>query len=277
MRKERPSTLNAGRPRAFGLGPSPITDSGRLFRALLLAPRGASRLYIDEIIALIRGGMTGAEACAAKPDYPNYRSLTEWAEKNGRMADISAAWRGREKSDSARMKTNLTYTEAQYDAAIELLTRNPRKSLRQQAKALSVDLPSRETIYLRKSRDPAFAERFEAATKNIRSVVSRHTPATPRPIYRSGLLRAALLRSELYRAAKKAVPFTQHSEDIIQEICLAVLDGKLQREDIATKGNKFAWARIRVPLIESLDQPVFERDERMSRVDMMTTNEILFY
>mgnify|MGYP001118528659 CR=1 FL=1 len=238
--------------------------------------------YFDEIIALIRSGKTGIEACKSNPDFPSYRSLTEWATKRGRKEEISKAWREREKSPAARMKTNLTYTEEQYDAAIELLTRNPRKSLRQQAKALSVDLPSRETIYLRKRRDPEFAARFAEATKNIRSVVSRHAPSVPKPVYRSNLLRRALLQHPVWLAAKRAVPAgTACTEDVIQEICLAVIEGTITAEEIAKRGNKLGYERLRRHVFASLDAPTRIQNRESERGTLVDTianeNGIVFY
>lgn len=261
----------------------PNTDSGRYFRALLLAPRGASAKYIDEIIALIAGGMTGAEACASRPEYPNYRSLTEWAAKNGRMVDISAAWRGREKSDNARMKTNVIYTEEQWDAALELLAANPRKSIRRLADQLGVDLPPRGLIYQRKRRDPDFAARFAEAVKATQSVISRHTPTAPRPVYRSGLLRAALLRNEYYVAAVQALKGRIYRDDIREDalsyITLALLEGDITIEQLREDPNRVIKNFLSSErfVFESLDAPVFHKDERMSRVDMMSTNELFSY
>lgn len=247
-----------------------------------MAPRGASAKYIDEIIALVRGGMTGAEACAAKPDYPSYRSLSEWATKNGRMAELRAAWRERERDPAtATMKTNLTYTEEQYDAAIELLTRNPHKSIRSQASKLGLDLPGRETIYLRARRDPAFAARFAAAKHLVRSVVSRHTPRAPKPVYRSNLLRRALLAHPIWKAARRAVPRTEYDDDVIQEIVLAVLEGELAVEDIAVKGNTFGYRRLGNHVFTSLDDRVRikgRESERDTLIDTISAdNEIIFY
>jgi hypothetical protein len=247
-----------------------------------MAPRGASAKYIGEIVALIRGGMTGAEACAAKAEYPNYRSLSEWATKNGRVDELRAAWRDREKSDNARMKTNLIYSEEQYDAAIELLTRNPRKSLRQQAHAIGLDLPGRRMIYQRARRDPEFAARFAAAKKSVRTVISKHTPRAPKPVYKSDLLRRALLAHPIWKAARRAVPYSEYSEDVVQEIVLAVLEGELSETDIAAKGNSLGFKRLRVPAgMKSLDEPTFVRNresERDTLIDTIATDsEITFY
>jgi hypothetical protein len=242
-----------------------------------------SEKYFDEIVALIRGGMTGAEACKSNPDFPSYRSLTEWATKHGRKEEISAAWRGREKSDNARMKTGLKYTEEQYDAAIELLTRNPHKSIRSQAAALSVDLPDRTLIYARARKDPEFAARFAAAKRTVKSVVSRHTPRAPKPIYKSNLLRRALLAHPLYRAANRAVPRGKdYSEDVVQEIVVAVLEGELAAEDIAVKGNTLGYKRLRIPGgFASLDDRVRikgRESERDTLIDSISSdNEIVFY
>lgn len=248
-----------------------------------MAPRGASAKYIDEIIALIRGGMTGAEACKSNPNFPSYRALTEWATKNGRKDEISMAWRERERDPAtATMKTNLTYTEEQYDAAIELLTRNPRKSIRSQANEIGLDLPSRKLIYHRARKDPAFAARFAAAKQSIQTVVSKHTPRAPRPLYQSNLLRRALLAHPLYRAANRAVPRGKdYSEDVIQEIVLAVIEGELSKTDIAAKGNSFGFKRLHIPDgMISLDEPTFVRNresERMTLIDTISTNSILHF
>lgn len=241
-----------------------------------------SEKYIDEIIALMRVGMTGVEACKSNPDFPSYRSLTEWATKHGRKDDISRAWRDREKSSGARMKTNVVYTEEQYDAAIELLTRNPHKSIRSQAAALAVDLPDRGLIYTRARKDPEFAARFAAAKKTIRSVVSRHTPRAPKPVYRSNLLRRALLAHPIWKAARRAVPRSDYADDVIQEIVLAVLEGELAAEDIAVKGNTLGYKRLRIPGgFASLDDRVRikgRESERDTLIDSISSdNEIVFY
>ncbi|WP_197083270.1 hypothetical protein [Afipia felis] len=181
------------------------------------------------------------------------------------------------------MKTNLTYSEEQYDAAIELLTRNPRKSIRQQATALSVDLPDRKLVYSRARKDPEFAARFAAAKKAIRSVISRHTPRAPKPVYRSNLLRRALLAHPLYRAANRAVPRGKdYSEDVVQEIVLTVLEGELSPDDIAARGNAFGFKRLRIPGgIMSLDEPTFVRNRESGRTMLVDTisydNEIVYY
>lgn len=240
-----------------------------------------SEKYIDEIIALIRGGMSGIEACKSNPDFPSYRSLTEWATKHGRKDDISRAWREREKSDNARMKTNVVYSEEQYDAAIELLTRNPRKSIRSQASSLGLDLPGRKTIYLRARKDPAFAARFAAAKHSVKSVVSRHTPRAPKPVYKSNLLRRALLAQPIWKAARRAVPRSEYDDDVIQEIVLAVLEGTLTAEDIATNGNTFGYKRLGRHVFESLDSRVRIKgrdSERDTLIDTISTDcEIIFY
>lgn len=248
-----------------------------------MAPRGASAKYIDEIIALVRGGMTGAEACAAKAEYPNYRSLSEWATKNGRMAELKAAWRERERNPAtAKMKTNVKYTEAQWDAAIELLARNPRKSIRKASKELGLDLPPRESIYQRKRHDKAFEARWLAAVGILRSVKARHDgPTKPKSPTKSGLLARALRAHPIWAAARRAVPHSDYDDDVIQEIVLAVLEGSLSAADIRSKGNTLGYKRIKRHVFDSLDAPKRmqgRESEREMLIDTIATdNGIIFY
>jgi hypothetical protein len=247
-----------------------------------MAPRGASAKYIDEIIALIAGGMTGAEACAAKAEYPNYRSLSEWATKNGRMAELKAAWREREKSPAARMKTNVKYTEEHWDAALELLARNPRISIRKASKSLGLDLPPRGRIYGRTRSDPAFAARWREAVGSFKTVKARHEgPSKPKSPTRSGMLLRALRAHPLWIAARRVVPYSENDEDIIQEIVLAVLQGDLAQDDIKAKGNKLGFKRLQIPTFDSLDAPTKiqnRESEREMLIDTIATdNEIIFY
>lgn len=226
--------------------------------------------------------MTGAEACAAKPEFPNYRSLSEWATKNGRMDELRSAWRDREKNpDAARMKTNVLYSEEQYAAAIELLTRNPRKSIRRQASQIGLDLPGRAMIYLRARRDPEFAARFAAAKKSVRTVISKHTPRAPRQVYQSNLLRRALLAHPLWKAARRAVPYSDYDDDVVQEIVLAVLEGTLTADDIATKGNSLGYKKLGRQVFESLDAPTKIQNRESNRGTLVDTissdSEIIFY
>jgi len=256
--------------------------------------QGASPRYFDEILALIRGGMTGAEACASKPEYPGYRSLTEWAAKHGRKEEISAAWREREESrTTARMKTNLRYTEQQWTEVLELLVANPQATERRFfATICPRHLPPRHAVNARRKSDPIFAKRYREAQLRRPAVIPRgpnyNVIARGRQAYirkqtfPSGMLKRALQANMLFVTADQAVSSNlpdDARDDVISTLIERVLSGRIEIAEIpaCSRGVIHEWFKTNSsPYQRSLDQRVFGEDGEDSTafVDTITTCEM---
>ena len=234
-----------------------------------MAQQSKSEKHFDAIIALIRGGMTGAAACASDPDFPSYRTLTEWATKHGRKDAISAAWRQREKSDGARLKTNEKYSPAQWQAVLDVFEQNPRKSQRDlDAILTAAALPSRRLIQHKRQRDADFDARFKAVANIKRKRAGRPDPAPPAPVYRSHELRRLLMADPIFAAAARAVPRKfdpDVRDDLISEIALGLIEGRLITDQIGydTVGETLKKMRFR---FDSLDSPAIDGDDRTTKI-----------
>lgn len=238
--------------------------------------------HFDAIVALIRGGMTGNEACSTRPEYPSYRSLSEWATKHGRMEEVRAAWQTREKSDAARMRTNVKYTDADWQAVLDVFERYPRKSQRDlDATLRAAGLPCRDLIKYKRRRDEAFDARFKAVANLKRKRAGRPDPAPPKPVYRSGQLRSALLRDPFFAAAYAAMPRTLDPDiknDVVADIVLAVLSGAIHVSEIATQAQNYIRdhnRRFARADVSSLDVRV-GRNEREALSEILTSSELIW-
>lgn len=117
-----------------------------------------SEAYFDEIVALIRGGMTGTEACASRPEYPAYCTIVEWATSHGRREEIMSA--RKERGPTGKQSPNRKYSEADWEAGLRTVATSDASSLPR----LNVPgQPNLNTMRKRAARDPAFKTKLDHA------------------------------------------------------------------------------------------------------------------
>jgi hypothetical protein len=119
---------------------------------------GSSALHFDAITALIETGLTLQAACASNPDFPSASAISALCARSEihRTRFDEAVRVGNAKG---RDSWRLTYTEMQYDLALEAI-RTGSGSLKS---ILKPPLPTYKAVIQRCDRDPAFKLRYRAA------------------------------------------------------------------------------------------------------------------
>ena len=165
---------------------------------------------------------------------------------------------GLRSTTSTVLKRRKPFTDAEFDAALALITRSTAPDL---ATALRrADLPTNGSLQRRARKDPQFRSRLDraysahaASTNYLRYI---RDPAEPR------LLLASLLRDPTFAAAfKKFGKLHEDRYDLAQEYVLAVLEGQDVKQPETIKGIR-RRALLDSFRFTSLDAPAHDDSER---------------
>lgn len=130
--------------------------------ALRSAP--AAEVHFEAIAALIRGGMTTEEACAARPEYPKADTFLHWLHRRpDLLAGIKPAIDASQRAKAKRTKTRLgdrKYDPEVLERALAAIRASDASDLRT---VLVRPLPGYSVLQKYAERDPEFAQRFREA------------------------------------------------------------------------------------------------------------------
>lgn len=148
------------------------------------------------------------------------------------------AWASRDPERMRRLRHALAvrprpgrYTDDEYEAALEVI--RTTKTGKYEKALVAAGAPPRWAVQKMK-RDAAFKARFNQAMN-----ISRSKRRVPRPVYGYAMLQTGLAQNEIYRAARSAIPAKIDPimrDDMISEIVIAVMEGRLQPDQILSRG-----------------------------------------
>ena len=180
---------------------------------------------------------------------------------------------------AARYDPRRVWTDAEFEAALAAISAYAGKSVKD---VLQAPLMTYPVIYGKAQRDPGFLLRLNDA---IGGYIKRRKLARPKVVkrvYEQNVLRSGLLLDQIYADASKLFHRGLDDDlrdDMISEVVMAVLDGRLPRDEVAKNGREFGWAFVRGlkrQAIDSLDRTVgFDGDKR-SLGDLMTSDQWSF-
>lgn len=236
---------------------------------------------IDHIVELIAGGALIKEAFAVARR--SHATLREFLRANsGIRARINAAVTDRENGGQARGRQAVvakrSWADADYDAALAAIRSHRGRTIHE---VLGNTLPSYNSIWERARRSGGFAERYRDAIGE--QIAWRRTTYAhqPKRVYQKETLRRGLNENDLYREAsdlfhKGLDPDLR--DDLISYVVIAVLDGELPRDEIASRGASIGWKQNRrfngMPM-DTLDRPMFD-DKSVSLGDSLTSGQWSF-
>jgi hypothetical protein len=113
-----------------------------------------------------------------------------------------------------------------------------------------------------KRRNAYFAERFAEAL----AIFRKSNAAPPRPVYREGLLRAALRSNELYRNASRLLHLadSDDADDIRMDAIVSMLESRaVNRNDLM----RAHFSKVRSARAVSLDEEMDGDDRKLTRGD----------
>lgn len=124
----------------------------------------AAEIYFDAIAALIRGGATVNEACAARPEYPKADTFLTWLRRRNDLFDeLKPTIDANQRAKAKRTKTRLgdrKHSPEMLNRALAVIRDADASDLRT---VLVPPLPGYGTLQAYANRDPEFAQRFREA------------------------------------------------------------------------------------------------------------------
>jgi hypothetical protein len=239
-------------------------------------PRAESKYqsFFPEVLLRMEAGETVLKICADLHISETYFSAFVKRNNLGTQLELAR---------SKRVGRGVQFTSDQYHQALTSFSEDFSTSA---YKFKPAGLPSYNAMVRRCRLFPEFAIEFSAVrSARIIKMCERGTlkavrPKIAKPVFQTAVLRGQLLKDELYSAANKAVKLApgDDRDDIIADICEAVLCGELALEEIEGHAGEYVSAhfgRLNSHKFESLDQKLFE-DGDMTRGDRLTTDDYSF-
>lgn len=164
------------------------------------------------------------------------------------------------------------FSAESYAQAIEIIKSSPNRPISALLHRDSA-LPSRQALRLRAQRDEEFAAQL--------SIVKRRRKKGPKPVYREFELKRLLRANDLYRSAAGAARSIDPDDrdDIRSDIIVGLLEGSVSSDNIRSAGARLSKEHrkqfSRTQHI-SLDEAAWDDDARTSRLDLLTTCEMIY-
>lgn len=236
-----------------------------------LADRGinGAATAFNKIVDLVRSGKTLNEAVAEAAPSSSVESVRRYMRANPeRRAELEAALAERESGENARRKK---WSDSQIEDALQSIKKFSGKNVEEILDGVA--MPS----YRRLRRRAEEGRLHVVVGMRPRRLKKRLEPKKvdgPDVNHRN-----ALLRNEMFAAVNRAVGYRSGGEadreDVVSEIILDILEGKLDLSEFAKRRKKSVWRPRDFAKNASLDVAV--GDDGMSAVDFVPQHETIFH